>query len=402
MLEFSTALLASPAFAKNPYPALARLRSHAPVAALHGLFPRTCWFVVDHETATTALTDSRLGKTPPPWMSDVLPNSGSNAATLQNTDPPEHTRLRKALHPGFAGTRVAALRPRIQHLVDTALDRVSRQQTSDLMTDVALPVAQTVIGDFLGIDAGDEGRLSALTDALHRLDGGAGDLETYTQALRQIRDLMQDIVQRRRSRPGNDLATHLLHASTGQDRLNTAEVTAALAGIAVAGYATTVALIGTATHTLLTHPQHLAHVRADPALVGPAVEEALRYESPVGSILLFASADLQLANAAIQTGDPVMISVHAANRDPRRFTDPDAFVPDRSPNPHLGMSHGAHYCIGAALARLEATSVITSLLDRFPHLALAPGREAPRWQTSGPMRCLASLPVCPAPAPVSA
>lgn len=280
------------------------------------------------------------------------------------------------------------------HLVNAVLDHIAQEQTADVMTDIALPVARTVIGDFLGIAADDDGRLSALTDALHRLDGGAGDLDTYAQALQHIRDLAHEIVQHRRSQPGDDLATHLLREDTHEDRLNTEEITAALSGIAVAGYATTVALIGTTTHTLLAHPNHLAQVRAHPELLGPAVEEALCYESPVGSILLFASADFQLANAEVQAGDPVIISIHAANRDPERFPDPDTFTPDRSPNPHLGMSHGTHYCIGTALARFETTTGITSLLHRYPHLALTPGHEAPQWQTNGPMRCLASLPIC--------
>lgn len=372
-----------PAFRADPYPTYDRLRTLAPVT-------RT-------EIGTIVLTrydDVARTLRSPDFSRDIEANATmrddpvsrrrrerrqGSAKTILNLDPPDHTRLRRLVTKAFTPTAVDRLRPRLESLVDEALDRAAERGGLELIDDLAFPVPFQVISDLLDMptDRGEELRdwSQALTASLEP----NADLETFDAADAAIGELVPyllEVVEHRRSRPGDDVLSGLIAVEEAGDRLSPAELISFVVLLYVAGHETTVNLIGNGVLALLRHPDQLRRWREDPSLDDRAVDELLRFDGPVQHTVRVAMTPvtydgLDGESIVAEPGDTVLTVLGAANHDPAVFSDPHALVLDRpDAHRHLAFAAGIHYCLGASLAKLEARVAITRLIRRFPDLEL--------------------------------
>lgn len=384
--------LARPNFKANPYPFYARLRATTPVCPTK-LLGQPTWLVTRYEDAFMVLKDERFVKDWLPrtrWLHKV---SGGLTRHMLNEDGPDHTRLRTLVHKAFTPTLVERLRSRIQNACDELLDNLSRDGRMDLMSGYALPLPLTIIAHLLGIPAKDHSRLHRLT----RSSLSASNLFDVLRALPDqrltIRRLRQLIAERRRE-PREDLITTLVQAEEAGDRLSEHELVATIFLLLIAGYETTVNLIGSGALALLEHPQERERLEGDAALAGSTIEEVLRYTSPLDlASQRFAREDLTIGDTAISQGDVVVVVIGSANHDEKQFPSPETFDISREPNKHLAFGQGLHFCIGAPLARMEGQIALTTLFRRFPNLQLGQAPETLRWRKSLIVRGLEALPV---------
>lgn len=311
-------------------------------------------------------------------------------------DPPDHTRLRRLVLQAFTPRAIAAHRPRIAAIAGELLDACPTNRPIDLVESFAAPLPMAVICDLLGLPAGERGRFfgwgEILVAALDRVRSLA-TARALRQANTELRAYLTAVVAERRRRPEGDLVSELVAAADQGDRLNDAEIVSTLTLLLVAGFETTVNVIGTGTHNLLRTPVELARVAGDlEAHVGNLVEESLRFEGPVMFTFRTALDDIDVGQGEVlRRGSHVVLGLAGANRDPAVFIDPDCFdVTRANSKDHLAFGGGPHYCLGAALARLEAEIAWRTLLDRFPRLQLA----GPATYRPAPiLRGLATLPV---------
>ncbi|MGW0060421.1 cytochrome P450 family protein [Streptosporangium sandarakinum] len=371
------------------------LAADGPVSRGHYLDGTEIWLVTGYPESLTVLTDPR-------FSSDVAKQSAIDVAgaiglpedvapylmrTLGAYDPPDHTRLRRLVSREFTARRVERLRPRIEQIVDDLLAGLTEE--CDLIEDFAYPLPIRVICELLGVPEADldvwRGWAADLSAPdLERIAGGARGLVGY----------MAELIERKRERGGEDLLSALTAVRDGDgDRLGDDELIAMSISILIAGHETTVGLLSQSVHLLLTHPDLLAFLRADPQRIPAAVEEFLRCTGPAEiAVMRYALQPVELGGTVIPAGEAVQVVYAAANRDPRRFDGPALLDPARPDNGHLGFGHGLHYCLGAALARAETQIALRSLLERFPRLALAVPSAEITWQP-GMKRALTSLPV---------
>jgi cytochrome P450 len=290
-------------------------------------------------------------------------------STLLMTDPPAHTRMRRLVNKAFTPRVVEGLRARVQALVDEMLDAVAARRRMELVHDLAYPLPVTVIAELLGIPAADRARfkewsdqLAVLLDPLQATDGFA----PTERAFDEIAAYMRPIFAERRRNPRDDLISALVGVEDEGQTLSEIELLALTMLILGAGHETTTNLIANAVLALLRNPGERRRLQDDPSLIGSAVEEFLRYDSPVQTTDRVATVDCEIAGHPIRRGAVVALLLGAANRDPARFADPDRLDLGRQDNHHVSLGHGAHFCLGAALARVEAQIVIATLLRRFP------------------------------------
>ncbi|GAA2624854.1 cytochrome P450 [Streptomyces spororaveus] len=390
---------ADPAFVADPFPLYRQLREDGPVRRVVAAGGLDAWLVTRYEDGLAALSDSRLS-------SDVRDASDtrllrqlpvtereSMLSNMLRSDPPDHTRLRRLVSTAFTARRVAGMRPRIQALTDRLLDEVLPTGRADLVADLALPLPVTVISELLGVPVDERREFQQWTDRMIRRGAEPPDPAVIDEAWQHMRAYVTDLVHAKRARPGDDLLSALVTARDEEQRLTEDELVAMVFLLLAAGYITTVNLIGGGIAMLLGHPDQLALLRADPALLPGAIEEFLRYDGPVSpGIARFAREDVKLAGVTIPRGATVLIGAALADRDPARFPDPDRLDITRQDNAHLAFGHGIHYCLGAPLARLEGQIAIGTVLRRLPGLALAVApEEIPR--RPGGLRGPASLPV---------
>lgn len=353
----------------------------------------TGWLVTGYHAVRRALVDPRLqGRTGAIGDGRNLPKDlllGMNSQML-NQDPPDHTRLRRLISAAFTRRRMDSMQPRIQQLTDQLLDAMQDSDRVDLVQMLATPLPIRVLTELLGVP--DEqvdafhGWTTALTaSAMPRiqLEAAAMDMLYYTRSL----------IELKRREPKEDLLSALVAVRDGKDRLTENELTSMVFLLLIAGQETTVNLISNATLALLTNPDQLARLRADPSLMPSAVEEFLRYESPVQAAMRHSTAEIELAGVRIPADSVVIVSLLGANRDPRRFANPDQLDLGRKENPQVAFGYGIHHCLGAPLARLEGRIAIQSLLNRFPNLRLDVEAESLNWRVSLIMHGLAELPV---------
>lgn len=383
----------SPEFFVDPYPTLARLREERPVSRVRAFGFVDSWFVAGYDRAREILTDPRFRKALPGQPSPFMPPIDGPAVATMDSDPPEHTRLRKLMLQGFTHRRVGHLRERITQLVEAACDDLERRGGGDLVLDLAYPLPMTIMCDILGVPPGDRAEVAERSAGLRRDSGLSGFemLQRNLTAIKQMQEYFAGLLARKRAEPGDDLVSALLAARDGADRLSEDELLAMLMFLLFAGYVTTVSLLAGGVRTLLDHPDQLTLLRERPELVTGAIEECLRFESPFMGAGRIAGADLRFAGADIRRGDSVIISLNAANRDPAVFADPDRFDITRKPNPHLAFGLGIHHCVGASLARLEAEVVFGTLFRRFPELR--PAHATGDWGSDGVVRAIAELEV---------
>jgi cytochrome P450 len=391
-----------PAFLADPHPALAALRESGPVHRLDGRLGVPVWVVTRYADVLAALSEPRLSNDPQQAVDlDETLRGDFLSRSMIGADPPEHTRLRRLVSKAFTARRVEGLRPRVQAITNTLLDRMSPRGRADLVGEFALPLPITVIGELLGVPEADRDRFRTWTDdMLDRPFDARTDLAVVVAAREQMHGYLSELVAAKRRDPADDLLTDLIAATDEGERLDEQELLAMTFLLLVAGYVTTVSLIGNGTLALLRTPDQLDRLRADPSLVPRAVEELLRFDGPVNPGLgRFALEDLELGGARIRRGDVVLLAIAAADRDPDRFPDPDRLDVGSADSGHLAFGHGIHYCLGAPLARIEGQVAFTALVERLPDLALATPVDELRWTGGGVLRGLRELPVTFTPTP---
>ncbi|MFJ8111921.1 cytochrome P450 [Streptomyces sp. NPDC096132] len=379
-------------FRSDPHTVYARLRERGPVHRVRLPVPdgyHETWLVVGYAEARAALADPRLSKDGSRIGFTFL-DEELIGKYLLTADPPQHTRLRALVSRAFTMRRVEELRPRIQRITDDLLDAMLPQGRADLVESLAYPLPITVICELLGVPELDRAEFRKLSTEAVAPTSAESEYDAFVRLAEYLTELIED---KRCAGPGGDLLSDLIRTTAEDgDRLSPGELRGMAFVLLIAGHETTVNLITNAVHALLTHPDQLAALRADPALLDGAVEEALRYEGPVeNATFRFAAEPLEIGGTPIAAGEPVMIGLMAADRDADRYPAPDRFDIRRDTRGHLAFGHGIHYCLGAPLARLEARTALRTLLDRAPALTLdgPPGE----WLPGTLMRGMRSLPV---------
>ncbi|MBA2806724.1 cytochrome P450 [Streptomyces sp. KM273126] len=393
-------------FATDPYPAYAWLREHSPVHWTKLPSGVEAWLVTRYADARQALADGRLSKNPEHHAEDAQGKSRTgipgerNAnlmAHLLNIDPPDHTRLRRLVSKAFTPRRVVEFAPRVQELADGLIDRFAPQGEADLIHDFAFPLPIYAICDLLGVPREDQDDFRDWAGMMIR--HGGGPRGGVARSVKKIRGYLAELIHRKRSHLGDDLISDLIRASDHGEHLTENEAAAMCFVLLFAGFETTINLIGNGTYALLRNPEQRARLqgsieRGETGLLDTGIEELLRYDGPVElATWRFATEPLTIGGQAIATGDPVLVVLAAADRDPARFAEPDRLDLSRRDNQHLGYGHGIHYCLGAPLARLEGRTAIETLLRRLPDLRLAADPADLRWRGGLIMRGLRDLPV---------
>ncbi|KUN21477.1 cytochrome [Streptomyces antibioticus] len=393
-------------FASDPYPAYAWLREHAPVHWTKLPSGVEAWLVTRYADARQALADQRLSKNPEHHSEDAQGKSrtgipGERSANLMthllNIDPPDHTRLRRLVSKAFTPRRVAQFEPRVQELTDDLIDRFASRGQADLIHDFAFPLPIYAICDLLGVPREDQDDFRDWAGMMIR--HGGGPRGGVARSVKKIRNYLADLIHRKRSDLGDDLISDLIRASDHGEHLTENEAAAMCFVLLFAGFETTINLIGNGTYALLRHPAQRARLQQsldhdETGLLDTAVEELLRYDGPVElATWRYATEPLTIGGQSIAVGDPVLVVLAAADRDPERFADPDVLDLSRGDNQHLGYGHGIHYCLGAPLARLEGRTALATLLRRLPDLELAADPTDLRWRGGLIMRGLRDLPV---------
>ncbi|WP_030615776.1 cytochrome P450 family protein [Streptomyces fulvoviolaceus] len=402
--------LFTPAFHQNPHEALAELRQTAPAVPVMTPNGLRTWLVTGYEHARELLADPRLSKdmrvgkdliprnfADPDKQREFLAESGERSqfphvlsVHMLDSDPPDHTRLRRLVGRAFTARRVESLRPRITELTDELLEAVARHAEVDLMEALAFPVPFTVICWLLGVPPDDR---AAFRRWSNLLVSGAGT-EEVREASASMIAYLKALIETKRAEPADDMLTDLVHAQDAGDQLSSDELISMAFLLLVAGHETTVNLIGNGTLALLTHPGVREQLAADASLWPAAVEEFLRYDGPVtNATWRFTTEPVEVGDVVIPEGEFVTISLGAAGRDPARYSDPDRLDVTRSHSASVAFGHGIHHCLGAPLARLEGQIVISRLFARFPALRPAVDVAELRWRSSLMMRGLEELPV---------
>ncbi|MFE9924199.1 cytochrome P450 [Streptomyces sp. NPDC005774] len=381
--------------AADPYSVYARLREAGPVHRIAGTDGLPAWLVTRYDDVRQALADPRLSldkrnATPGGYRGLALPPALD--ANLLNMDPPDHTRIRRLVSQAFTPRRIARLREPVRKTADSLLDAIEPYGRADLIASYAAPLPITVICDLLGVAPHDRHDFRSWTDAMVVPDPAQPD--RAKEAVRDMLAFFTQLIADKRASPDDDLLSALIAVRDDEDRLSEDELMSLAFLILFAGYENTVHLIGNSTLALLSHPDQLRALRADPNRLGGAVEELARYDGPVPlAIRRFPTEDITIGGVGIPAGETVLLSLAAAHRDPHRFTEPDRLDIGRDATGHLALGHGIHYCLGAPLARMETEVALAALLDRFPTLALDIAPDELRRRPSMRARGLLDLPV---------
>jgi cytochrome P450 len=359
----------------DPYPYYAALRRESPV---HQIVPGLPYYsVTRHADVLFALQHPELfSSTGIQGLSrNTTAGAGSNvigahrlfgSSMLIAVDPPSHTRLRRLVNRGFTPRRIALLEPRLREIARECLDKLVSRGEMDLMRDLGIPLPVTVIAQMLGVETGRIDQFKHWSDAVAvGFSGMSGEWSPADvgRALDEMADYVERMLGERRLHPGDDLVSVLVQAEEG-DALSTGEVMAFVVLLLIAGNETTTNLIGNAMKALLAHPEQLAQVARDRALVPGMVEEVLRWDSPVQGLPRRVMAPTELAGTALAPGSDLILMFASANRDESCFREPERFDIHRHPEGHLAFGHGIHFCLGASLARLEARVAFEALFER--------------------------------------
>jgi cytochrome P450 len=358
------------------------------------------FFVTHYDDVVVTLLDDRFSVDPRSGLTaeqrehDETPEEFRPfARSIISIDPPDHTRIRKLVQPSFTGRGMESMRPSIQKTVDDLLDRAERDAEArgetpgnrrmELVSQFAYPFPVTVISDLLGIPREDREQIRGWTENLLRVDRGRDEAmnEQVRQGLRDFTAYLKELFARKRRESTEDMISRMVLMEDDGDTLNEEETLATVFLMYLAGHVTTVNLVGNGVVALLTHPEQLAELKADPGLAKNVVEETLRYWGPVDFIgRRMATEDLEIAGTRIAAGDQVTVSLAGANRDPERFVAPDEFdISREDANRHVAFGKGIHVCLGAPLARVEGQIAFETLVRRFPELRLAVPEDEVVW-----------------------
>lgn len=384
--------LARPRFKADPYPFYARLRAEAPVCRTRFL-GKPAWLITRYDDVLRLLKEQHVVKDWPQVTYWIHLFAGAITRHMLNKDDPDHARLRRLVHQAFTPGLIRQLRERIQNVCDELLNKLEGVGTFDLMREYALPLPLTVTAELLGIPAEER-------ELFHERAQSSLSPSTALGVLRAVPDQrlltrhIRKLIQQRRREPCADLITALVQAEESGDKLDEQELVATIFFLFIAGYETTVNLIGVGAMALMQNPAQRERFERDPSVGDSAIEELLRYTSPLDvATQRFAREDMVINSVRISRGDALFAVLGSANRDETAFPDPDALDLSRLPNKHVAFGQGAHYCLGAPLARMEGQIALTTLFHRFPSLRLAQPPDSLRWRKSLVVRGLESLPV---------
>jgi cytochrome P450 len=384
----------------NRYPVFRQMQQHAPIhfsPAMGG------WLLTRYVDVSAALRDARLSSRRSAAFAERLPpgTRPQLSAVLRNlagwtlfTDAPDHTRLRALVNQAFSMRLVDAMRPRLQSIVDALLDTVEERGEFEVMRDIALPLPVIVIAGMLGLPREDCDRLRSWSDALAAFFSGRIDTQTIDDVASAIAELEMyfgSLIAERRRNPADDLVSSLIAAEEEGRILDDQELRSTCVMLLFAGHETTTHLIGNGLYLLMRHPDQRDRLVRSPELGSAAIEEFLRYESPVQWQSRIALEDIEICGHTVPRTSRIFLMLGAANRDPAQFPDPDRFDIARQNNRHLAFGQGLHYCVGAALGRLEGQVAIQSTLHRFPRLRLVNAR--PEWFENSVLRGLKRMPL---------
>ena len=393
--------IVSPNFKANPFPIFARLRAEEPVCSTKLPDKTRVWLLSRYEDVNALFKDERFTKErrkamtaeqlrKQPWIPPVF---RPLERTMLDLDPPDHTRLRTLVQKAFTPRLVEQMRSRTESLAEELLDAVSEKGEMDLVRDYALPLPMTLITEILGVPARDR-------DKFHRWSNVIVSVSQFNSNWRVIPAIwmfiryLRRFFKERRANPKDDLTSALIQTEEAGDALSEDELFAMLFLLLVAGHETTVNLIASGVLELLEHRDQMDKLRNDPSMMRSAVEELLRYTSPVFMATeRYAREDVTIRGVTIPQGEMTLGVIGSANRDETVFENPDVLDLTRENNRHLAFGYGIHFCLGAPLARLEAQIAINSLLRRLPNLALKNPPTSLSWRPSIILRGLKALPV---------
>ncbi|WP_327209291.1 cytochrome P450 [[Kitasatospora] papulosa] len=396
-----------PTLLSDPYPTLARMRQSAPVSVLHSDGGLRLWIIPRYTDVRAALSDHRLAQDV--RRAQTLADSrvegvnlGAEITHMLSSDPPDHTRLRRVVQAAFSRKRVQAMRPMVERITLELLDELdpaaarhttrTTTATVDLIRDFAFPLPILVVCELLGLPPQDRNLYREWSTAIVTQEG---DHTAFQQAVHEMGSYVLDIADqriRRNDRPA-DLLTDLL-AARERGELTDDEIVGMVALLLIGGHETTVNLLGTSCLALLRNPDQTAWLRADPTRMPMAVEEFLRYDSPICmATTRFTTQPVNIGGVEIPQDEFVLLSLGAANRDPARFQDPDRLILNRQDTGHLAFGGGIHRCLGALLGKLETEIALTALLARFPEMTLACQEHDLRWRNTMMLRGLETLPL---------
>ncbi|WP_405556577.1 cytochrome P450 [Streptomyces canus] len=371
-----------PAFLADPYPAYAELRAHGRVQYFE---PTNQWLVPHHADVSALLRDRRLGRTyqhrfthedfgrtAPPAAHE--PFHTLNDHGMLDLEPPDHTRIRRLVSKAFTPRTVEQLRPYVTRLAGELVDRLVAEGGGDLLTDVAEPLPVAVIAEMLGIPEADRAPLrpwSADICGMYELNPREDVAARAVRASVEFSDYLRELIAERRKNPGDDLISGLIAAHDEGDRLTEQEMISTCVLLLNAGHEATVNATVNGWWALFRNPDQLAELRADHSLVPRAVEELMRYDTPLQLFERWVLDEIEIDGTTIPRGAEIALLFGSANHDPATFPNPERLDLTRADNPHISFSAGIHYCIGAPLARIELAASMTALLEKAPTLSLA-------------------------------
>jgi pimeloyl-[acyl-carrier protein] synthase len=397
--------LVSDEFLDDPYPLLRQLQEEQPVYWSESIGG---WIVTRYGDIVPTFRDvahfsnyGRFAKAveylPPEDRQRLAPfENHYRQKSLLQSDPPVHTRLRGLMAKPFSATSVEAMRPKIRKIVHDVIDSVQPRRHMDVIRDLAYPLPFSVLGAIMGLPDERQEEIKHWADEILLFQGvnrpPVALLERSQAALLAMRSFLTDLVNQKRRHPADDMISHLVAAEAEGNRLTEQELVYTCITILGAGHETTTSLIGNGLYAILSHPQQWQKLRQNPSLLTSAIEEMLRYESPVARQPRVIKEDVELGGQKLLEGQVAFQMLNAANRDPAYFTEPDIFNIERQNNKHIAFGMGIHFCLGAGLARTEAQEVFKAILERLPNIRLVSEKAA--WDRHKPnSRMLLSLPV---------
>lgn len=390
---------------ENPFAIYSLLRTVRPVMRMpvEGYDGPGVWFLTRYQDVHDALRDPRFSvdrmratiiRENVERLPAFIQQTTQSVRSMLNMDPPDHTRVRKLVNKAFTPRRIESLRGHIEAIVDELLAPVMKARRMDVIESLAAPLPAIVIAELLGVPAEDHRQFktwaSEIVATLGQPTLGARRAAA-APAIQKLFGYLREIIADRRKQPRDDLISAMVLAQEEQDALSDAELLATSNLLLIAGHETTTNLIGNGLLALLREPDELQRLRDDMTLLPTAIEELLRYDGPVQATIRAAREDLEIDGNHIEEGSLILVGIGAANHDPAIFNEPERLDVGRDPNPHLAFGFGAHFCLGAPLARLEGEIAFRVLLERFPNMALA--TEAPKYRPNPVLRGLVSLPV---------
>ncbi|WP_139492056.1 cytochrome P450 family protein [Brevibacillus dissolubilis] len=389
-------------FNQDPFAVMGYFRENDPIHFFElNRFGRTlrCWLITGYDDCNTFIKEERITRDVKKVMSpemikaiNVSEDVNFVSDHMLFKDAPDHTRLRSLVHLAFTPRTIENMRASITQTAERLLDEMEKKVEVDIMRDFASPLPFIVLSELMGIPEEDRETFNVWTNTI--VDTSEANQELSNKYIREFKSYLGKLIEDRKANPKDDLISKLVQAEENGDRLDEAELYAMLFILVVAGLETTVNLLGSGTLALLQHRDQLEALKQHPEMIESAVEELLRYTSPVMMMAnRWALEDFSYEGHSFQKGDMFFIGVGAANRDPKQFENPDQLDLDRAPNRHIAFGNGIHVCLGAPLARMEGQIAFSALLKRFPDIQLKVTADELKWRKNAFLRGLEELPV---------